>query len=170
MIKLYVDMDGVLANFEKSYREMWHEYEYDRKRFKAAVLEKQIFLDLELMPGAESLLAHIDNAINEHGVHVEILTSTGSSDVTMQEAARSQKMHWLKEHGISFKPNFSNNKKEKANWATANSILIDDSIGCIEPFNLAGGHGIHHHHETVYKTAESLYNIINEISNSQKAV
>jgi hypothetical protein len=35
-------------------------------------------------------------------------------------------------------------KTEKAQYATEKSILIDDSVGCINPFNTKGGQGILH--------------------------
>jgi len=55
-----------------------------------------------------------------------------------------QKMEWLKQKNIPYKANFVNNKAQKANYATAESSLIDDSVGCVSPFVDAGGHGILH--------------------------
>lgn len=170
MINLYMDLDGVLCNFEKAYREMWHEFEYDRKRFKAAVLERSIFTNLEKMPGAEPLLQMMKYLRDNKGVNVEILTSTGSSDPAMIAAATQQKTHWLEKHGIAYKTNFVNNKPQKARFANKLSILVDDSIGCIDPFNAAGGYGVHHHHETVFDTKETVYNIIYELQNNQTEV
>jgi hypothetical protein len=55
-----------------------------------------------------------------------------------------QKLKWLNAKNIPYKANFVRNKQEKAQYATPNSILIDDSAGCIGPFVAAGGHGILH--------------------------
>lgn len=170
MITLYMDMDGCLCNFEKAYREMWHEYEYDRSRFKAAVLERSIFTNLEKMPGAEPLLQMMEYLCDNKGVNVEILTSTGSSDPEMILSGTAQKLHWLNNHGISYKANFVNNKSQKARFAHGRSILVDDSIGCIDPFNAAGGYGVHHRDETVFNTKETVYNIIYELQRNQAKV
>ena len=48
MITLYLDMDGVLCNFDKAYRQFDPE-QSDRKRFRYAVLDHQIFEDLEFI-------------------------------------------------------------------------------------------------------------------------
>jgi hypothetical protein len=68
----------------------------------------------------------------------------GTFDAVQGNAAKYQKLHWLKKNNIPYKANFVRCKEEKANYATEKSILIDDSIGCITPFNRANGHGILH--------------------------
>ena len=77
-------------------------------------------------------------------VHIEILTSMGTHDPIQGNEAQRQKIKWLNKYNIPYKPNFTRNKEEKANYATPSSILIDDSSGCIGPFIAAGGHGILH--------------------------
>ena len=58
--------------------------------------------------------------------------------------AKTQKLYWLHKHSIPYKANFVRAKQEKANFAHDRSILVDDSTGCINPFNVKGGHGILH--------------------------
>jgi len=140
MITLYLDMDGVLCNFEKAYHALVAD-KTDRKKFREAVMLHKIFEDLEFMPDAKELLSHVARL---HNVDVQILTSMGTHDPLQGSEAKRQKILWLTKHGISYLPNFVRNKQEKSNYATATSILIDDSAGCIDPFNTAGGHGILH--------------------------
>ena len=140
MITLYLDMDGVLANFDKAYRQLDPKKE-DRVRFRDAVMLHRIFEDLEFMPDAQELLNHVSKL---RGVNVEILTSMGTFETIRGHQAKIQKMHWLDKHNIPYKPNFVRTKTEKAQYATPESILIDDSPGCITPFIAAGGHGILH--------------------------
>lgn len=140
MITLYLDMDGVLCNFNKAYSSL-RTYAADGKRFRAAVMDFHIFEDLEFMPDAQVLLDHVSKL---RDINVEILTSLGTFDVEQGNAAKKQKTVWLNKHNIVYKPNFVRSKQEKAEYATPTSILIDDSIGCITPFNIAGGHGILH--------------------------
>lgn len=139
MITLYLDMDGVLCNFDKAYRQ-FDPKKQDRKRFRSAVLDYRIFEDLEFMPGAQELL----NYVCKLDVNIEILTSMGTFDSTQGTAAKYQKMTWLDKQNIPYKPNFVRCKEEKANYAHSCAILVDDSIGCIRPFNAKDGHGILH--------------------------
>jgi hypothetical protein len=140
MITLYLDMDGVLADFDKAYR-VYDPQKSDRKRFAQAVLDYRIFEDLEFMPDTQELLNHVSKLSD---INVQILTSMGTFDVVQGNAAKYQKISWLSKKNIPYVANFVRCKQEKANYATPESILIDDSIGCITPFNAANGHGILH--------------------------
>ena len=141
MIKLYLDMDGVLCNFAKAYTSL-NGPEFDKKKFRMAVLDYKIFEDLEMMPDAQQLLNHVSRLPDD--VTVEILTSMGTFDPFQGNAARHQKMKWLDGHNIPYRSNFVRTKHEKSEYATDHSILIDDSVGCISPFIEKGGHGILH--------------------------
>lgn len=143
MITLYLDMDGVLADFHKAYVK-YDPDKSDRKKFRSSVMDYKIFEDLEFMPDAMQLLNHVRQVKTMMNVHVEILTSMGTHDPIQGKEAARQKQVWLNKHGITYKANFVRSKQEKANYATPTSILIDDSIGCITPFNDKGGHGILH--------------------------
>ena len=141
MITLYLDMDGVLCDFEKAYRKITEKKEKDHKYFRDAVMIHKIFEDLEFMPDAQELLTHVSKLNN---IHVEILTSMGTHEPFQANAAKTQKLHWLDKHNIPYKANFVHSKEEKAKYATPTSILIDDSPGCVGPFERKGGHGILH--------------------------
>ena len=140
MITLYLDMDGVLADFNKEYTKL-DPLKQDRTRFRDAVMTYKIFTHLDFMPDTQELLNHVSRL---DGINVEILTSMGTHDPTQGNEAKMQKLSWLEKHNIPYKANFVRSKEEKAKYATQNSILIDDSAGCINPFIRAGGHGILH--------------------------
>lgn len=140
MITLYLDMDGVLANFNKKFATI-KSHEEDRIRFRDAVMNHGIFEDLEFLPDTQELLNHV---VRLHGINIEILTSMGTFNPEQGAEAKRQKIIWLNKHGITYKPNFVRTKTEKAQYATPESILIDDSVGCISPFIRKGGHGILH--------------------------
>lgn len=140
MITIYLDMDGVIADFNKAYTKFDPQKE-DKKKFRSAVLDYKIFEDLDLMPDAHQLLNHVKKL---RDVNIEILTSMGTHDPFQGEEAKRQKNVWLAKHNITYKPNFVRTKTEKANYATTNSILIDDSVGCVSPFIRSGGQGILH--------------------------
>lgn len=154
MITLYLDMDGVLCNFDKAYH-AFHPEIFDKKRFRSAVMDYHIFEDLEFMPDAQELLNYVSKL---NGITIEILTSMGTFDGQQGMAAKIQKQKWLDEKNIPYRANFVRCKEEKAQYATETSILVDDSIGCITPFNAKGGHGILH-----TKSRDSIQQIHNVI-------
>jgi hypothetical protein len=133
-------MDGVLCNFDKAYRAIDPE-NFDRKRFRYAVMDYHIFEDLEFMPDAQELLNYVCKL---EGINIEILTSMGTFDDHQGFEAKRQKHVWLDKWNIPYKANFVRCKEEKAQYANENTILVDDSIGCIIPFSAKGGHGILH--------------------------
>ena len=133
-------MDGVLADFNKRFAEI-RTGEEDRIRFRRAVMEYQIFEDLDFMPDTQELLNHVSKL---RDVRVEILTSMGTFNPEQGQAAKYQKMKWLNAKNIPYPANFVRTKTEKAQYADEQSILIDDSVGCISPFNRKGGNGILH--------------------------
>jgi hypothetical protein len=84
----------------------------------------------------------------------------GTFDPAQGAEAKRQKLVWLRKHNITYKANFVRSKQEKANYATPESILIDDSVGCIDPFVRAGGHGILHNDSIIRQTLMLLDNIV----------
>jgi hypothetical protein len=134
-------MDGVLADFMKEYRAYAKDEMNDRRKFAQSVMDHKIFEKLDKMPDTDVLLNYVAKL---EDVNVEILTSMGTFDAVRGAEAANQKQKWLTAHGINYKANFVRSKEEKAKFATPTSILIDDSVGCIEPFVKKGGIGILH--------------------------
>jgi hypothetical protein len=158
MITLYLDMDGVLCNFDKAYRSL-RTHATDGKRFRAAVMDYHIFEDLEFMSDAQELLTYVSKL---DGINIEILTSLGTFDVLQGNAAKSQKQKWLDKWNIPYKANFVRSKEEKSKFAHDRAILVDDSPGCIDPFNAKCGHGILHSKST--ETIQQIHDTIRGIT------
>ena len=140
-ITLYLDMDGVLTNFEKAYHAMWDEFEFDRERFTHAVLARKIFENLEWMPNGERFISGIRILESMYPqLNIEMLTSTGTQRTEQKLAAIEQKTNWLNANDITWKPNFVCSKSEKSQYAIEGlTILVDDSDGCVTPFIEKGG-------------------------------
>ena len=152
-ITLYLDMDGVLADFYKEYLKIDPE-KADRQKFRDAVMHYHIFEKLDFLPDTQKLLDFVATLEN---TKIEILTSMGTFDYTQGTEAKRQKLNWLSAHNINYHANFVNSKQEKAQYAGKSCILVDDSVGCINPFVERGGVGILH--TSADKTIEELSEI-----------
>ena len=154
VIKLYLDMDGVLCDFDKRYFELFGETpgsSRDRRNFSGnwiEFIEGENFATLDWNPGGQELLAYVRTIPN---IEIEMLTSSGGmkyhTEVTIQ------KTQWLCERGIEFKINTVPGRKLKAAYATSTTILVDDTPDVIDGFVKAGGIGILHNNvnETISK-------------------
>ena len=137
-------MDGVIADFNKRYKELFGIEPKDAdtyKTFEKFFLEfiaEEHFATLELMPDALLLINHLKIL----KVPTKILSSTSSE--SKHEAIKGQKLEWLKTHNIAFEPILVPGKRLKRQYATPLSILIDDTESNIKQWRESGGIAIHH--------------------------
>ena len=157
--KLYVDMDGVIADFVKGITKIL-DHKYDERRYKSdpryrkqmwkAVADYsakggKLWLELPVMHDAMVLW----NYIKDH--NPEILSATGKPGY----GADPQKREWIKTKiDADVKVNLVRQAKEKATYAREGDILIDDQPKAIDPWVAAGGTGILH--TSAAKTIEQL--------------
>ena len=160
-MKIYLDMDGVLTNFEKRYVEKYGEFprDIDKRRqhfwdnWKKFVDDKD-FENLEKHPDADELLKTIE-FFARSGIPVEILSSSGGG--YSHEVVAEQKRTWLKNNGIEYTANIVPGGGHKARFASAWNILIDDTENVITRYRNAGGTAIHH--TNVKETINKLYQL-----------
>lgn len=140
---IYLDMDGVIANFEQRYEEWFGNVPEEERRthFKAnfvKAIENGIFQKLDKMPDADILLEFL----RKSPVPTQILSSTAREE--FYDDVSKQKNIWLQSHGITFAPNFVPGKQHKYKWAKPHTIIIDDTLSVIEDWRKAGGIAIWH--------------------------
>ncbi len=142
---IYLDMDGVIADFVKRYKEQYHMEPRDAEKkkefnkfFDEFIATKQ-FETLDLMPGAMDGLTFLRKHLT---VPTQILTSTANEE--RYDEISKQKMIWLQTHGITFTPNFVPGKRHKWKFAGPDKIIIDDTPSVIDDWRKAGGIGILH--------------------------
>jgi FMN phosphatase YigB (HAD superfamily) len=144
--KVFVDLDGVLVDFDKQMDKIGfprHAVENDKKakaKFWQTVgwMAKQgkpFWGTMDPMPDAHVLWNHINRF-----THPEILSATGHVGNATEE-----KHDWVKRHlGVGIPTHLVRKSSDKAQFAAPNHILIDDRAKSIEPFVAAGGIGILH--------------------------
>lgn len=155
-----IDMDGVVADFEAGVhdvfgksidqmetRDLWKGIaRYDKH-------EEPFFENLPAMKDAHQLMNFITSNFNNYF----ILTASGYTPKNVEE----QKRKWIAK---VFSPMLGvevvRKSADKAQFATPNTILIDDRKKSTEPFKAAGGKAILH--KNAQATIEQLEQYLNE--------
>jgi hypothetical protein len=141
LTRLYVDLDGVLADFDKQYDLIFGmESRNDKKQFwKNVDAAEEWFFHLPPMEDAQELFDYV----SKHTFGFKILTATGYN----YEKHSAQKRAWCKKHFNIEPENVITvvSGATKAQYAESRyDILIDDRLKAIDPWRLAGGTGILH--------------------------
>ena len=152
MEKIYLDMDGVLAEFDRGVAELCHmqassqagkdnDAGYD-DRMWAAIREVDHFYDrLELMPGAKELF---DRLYGKYGDRVAILTGIPKPKRGIV-TARDDKIAWT--HRLlsdKIRVNVVYREQKPQYCRGKESVLIDDRESNIREWREMGGTGILH--------------------------
>lgn len=152
----YFDLDGVLANFNERVESLLGvpRSEIPKKElWKAVNSDENFFQLLKPMP-----LVNTAREMIEGGHNVNVLTATGNK----YDLVAPQKMLWAKTH-LGLHPNkvhIVKSGSDKRNWASKDSVLIDDTRNVIELWNLNGGIGLHYTTDSHDKIVKDILSLI----------
>ena len=168
--KIYVDMDGVLSDWEVQFKRYsggipvdTYDSLYGKKnRFKLVNKNSpDYYANMPWMKDGKLLYNFVNSFPN-----VEILSHAPDTK------SKVGKQQWLKDKCITFESNLVPNRKDKSKFATDNSVLIDDREDVVNDFINAGGKAILHKDSisTINQLKELLgikekYRIYNSILN-----
>lgn len=141
---IYVDMDGVLCNFDKAFKEAYglltRECNDKQKReFWNDFIDNDGFARLEWFDGGEELIAYLKSLAK---VQLCILSSAGGFD--RQRDVMKQKLRWLSSNDINWPAVVVPGRRYKAGFANGSSFMIDDTPDVIKSFCANGGNGCLH--------------------------
>ena len=160
-VRIYFDMDGVLANFDRGVKDLCGMEPRDQNskqdpeaddRMWAAIREVGHFYDkLELMPGAKEMF---DRIYGKYGDRCEILTGIPKPKRGILTAEEDKK-NWMKRMlSDRIKVNIVFREQKPKFCEGKHCVLIDDLKGNVEFWEEKGGTGILH--ESAEKTLAEL--------------
>lgn len=176
---LYLDMDGVLCDYDSGYYRIAREVEKagveKEKRVEAIrkayhELGAQFWAELEWIRGGQELWETSKRLFER----VCILSSTGAKadPEGRGKIVEAGKREWLKKNMPDMPEDrifIVHGKHLKQNHASKISILVDDMRSTIEQWNAAGGFGILHDDRRYKNTIETLIEIAVPMSLSEMA-
>ncbi len=151
MTRLFIDMDGVLADFDGHYTKLFGETpEESDKQHKSRLWNNinghmgEFFAELPKMPGVTTLLQAI-RYLHSAGKVSEVYILTAAGDSTF-EVVSKQKRKWLAQH-ISDNYMVLTTRKgvDKAAFVQKpGDVLIDDMQKNCDAWEAAGGTAVHY--------------------------
>ena len=162
---IYLDMDGVLADFERGVKELCgleplsqngkhRDLKQDNLMWERIRETDHFFDRLELMPGAKEMFGRI---YGKYGDQCEILTGIPREERGIV-TAEQDKQNWMRRMLSDTVKVNTVLRKQKQNYCTGpESVLIDDREKMIREWQELGGTGILHvsAEETIRKLEES---------------
>jgi len=140
--KIYVDMDGVLSDWEAQFKRYsggipvdTYDSLYGKQNLFKLVNKNspEYYANMPWMKDGKLLYNFVNSFPN-----VQILSHAADAK------SKIGKQQWLKDKGITFEANLVPNRKDKSKFATADSILIDDRKDVVNDYINAGGKAILH--------------------------
>jgi 5'(3')-deoxyribonucleotidase len=157
-MKIYLDLDGVMSDFDKGFRDRFgaepNDFS-DSQMWKMINSYETFYADLPMMPGALRLFEKLTDSFE-----VIILTACPRSNYTK---AALQKKAWVREHlsdDVMILP-VMGGKNKALFMHEPGDVLIDDMEKNCKAWEELGGIAIQH--KSVDETLDQLSNILSNI-------
>jgi len=175
--RIFLDLDGVLVDYDGGIVKLvkgrnWkdiaakHGKEAAEKQYLDAILSSPDFwANLDWIEGGKELW----DASNNLFERVNILSSAGEGG---NKAIEEGKRIWVRKNIPEMNSSgvfIVFGKHLKIDYASKDSILVDDVWITINRWTKAGGYGIHHYHSDYRKTIEDLEDIARPLNLSELA-
>ena len=163
MKTIFVDMDGVVADFDTFASDLlgrkigWHQSKFDLtgEEWEKLTTVDRLYYQLPLMPDATKLIAYVRSLSTRF--HVQFLTAVPRR--TTMPDAKADKQAWVDKYFPGMKMDIGPFSHDKQKWCSPGDILIDDRPSNIEEWMRAGGIAIYHTGD-VDKTIKTLNEVI----------
>lgn len=148
MTIIYLDMDGVLADFDKrAFETFGHRFDAfpsSQAGWDAMQPHQDFYLKLEPMVDAAELVEGTYTLAEKHGCTVGILTAVPK--MARFPSCTEDKKVWLSQHFPRLLENFKTGpySQDKQKHCRPGDVLIDDRSINIEQWTSKGGKGIFH--------------------------
>jgi len=148
MRTIYIDMDGVVADFDTFAEEIlgreigWGDTTQDlsaEEWLRLASVDR-LYYQLPLMPDATKLVAYVKSL----STRFQIGFLTAIPRRTTIPSARADKQAWVDKYFPGMRMDIGPFSHDKHKWCSPGDILVDDRPSNIREWNAAGGLAIYH--------------------------
>lgn len=165
MKKIYIDMDGVVADFDTWVSDFlgrkisWFTHDMTREEWTRLATQQHMYLDLPLMPDCTKLVGYCANLVTKF--NAQFLTALPKEH--HMPYAREDKIVWAAKYFPGYKVNFGPRSQDKWTWSKpgAGDILIDDKLSNINDWYTKGKGIAIQHRGNVDETIKHLDDLIN---------
>lgn len=169
---LYLDMDGVVADWNKGAREIVGYATSDPKQvypdhdWEKIKQHEHFYLELDRLPLADELVDLARKFRDDLGWGLRFLTAIPHlNDMPM---AFSDKVRWAEKYYPDIPVTFGPYSRDKHHHAKAGDILIDDRKDNCQDWEKAGGKAIHVDSTNLKKTIQTLEEIYKKSQSLQR--
>ena len=157
---LYLDMDGVVADWETAIADIlgYKLVEGDRwpdQDWRKIIQFQRVYRDIPLLPWAHEFVGEACEIARAANYAVRFLTAVPRRNDFPY--AFEDKVHWANHHFPTIPVWFGPYSQDKQQRAAPGQILVDDRITNINEWTAQGGRGIHFHRNPDEVLAELRY-------------